>query len=90
VSWLVPTLHVTITTAPSNAPWHAWPVVASGGMSIGHKGMIYAGRTLAATMVDLFADPKALASVREEFTKQTAGVTWKPYIPDGPPPIPKM
>ena len=90
VSWLVPTLHVTITTAPSKAPWHAWPVVACGGMSIGHKGMMYAGRTLAATMVDLFADAKALASVREEFAKQTAGVTYKPYIPEGPPPIPKM
>jgi len=90
VSWLVPTLHLSVTTAPSRAPWHAWPVVACGGMSIGHKGMIYAGKTLAATMVDLFGDPKALASVKEEFVRQTAGVTYKAYIPDGPPPIPKQ
>ncbi|HJZ68955.1 MAG TPA: amidohydrolase, partial [Blastocatellia bacterium] len=32
VSWLVPTLHLSVTTAPEKAPWHAWPVVACGGM----------------------------------------------------------
>ena len=42
VSWVVPTLHLTVVTSPKDAPWHAWPVVATGGMSIGHKGMIIA------------------------------------------------
>lgn len=34
VSWNVPVLHVSVVTAPAGTPWHAWPVVASGGMSI--------------------------------------------------------
>ncbi len=87
ISWIVPTLHVSVTTAPYEAPWHAWPVVACGGMSIGHKGLIYASKTLAATMVDLFTDPKALSAIQNEFRKQTAGVIYKPYIPEGPPPV---
>ena len=89
VSWIVPTLHLSVTTAPEDAPWHAWPVVACGGMSIGHKGMIYAAKALAATMIDLFEDDKAREAVKAEFKEKTKGEVYKPYVPDGPPPIPK-
>jgi aminobenzoyl-glutamate utilization protein B len=89
VSWNVPTLHVSVATAPRGVPWHAWPVVAAGGMSIGHKGLVMAAKTLAATMVDLFDDPSARAAVRAEFERKTEGFVYKPYLPDGPPPLPK-
>jgi aminobenzoyl-glutamate utilization protein B len=89
VSWNVPTLHVSVATAPRDVPWHAWPVVAAGGMSIGHKGMVLAAKTLALTMVDLFDDPAARAAVRAEFERKTRGVVYRAYIPDGPPPVPK-
>jgi len=89
VSWIVPTLHLSVTTAPENAPWHAWPVVACGGMSIGHKGLVYAAKALAATMVDLFEDEKTREAIRAEFKEKTKGEVYKPYIPEGPPPIPK-
>jgi aminobenzoyl-glutamate utilization protein B len=89
VSWIVPTLHMSVTTAPENAPWHAWPVVACGGMSIGHKGMVYASKVLATTMVDLFENAKAREAIQAEFKEKSKGQTYKPYIPDGPPPLPK-
>lgn len=85
VSWNIPTIHVSVTTAASGAPWHGWPTVATGGMSIGHKGMLYASKALAATMIDLFRDPKALQAVRAEFEEKTRGIEYIPYIPDGPP-----
>jgi aminobenzoyl-glutamate utilization protein B len=88
VSWNAPTIHLSVTTAPIGAPWHAWPVVASGGMSIGHKGMIYAAKAMATTMVDLYLDPAKLAAVRAEFDERTAGVEYRAYIPEGPPPVP--
>jgi aminobenzoyl-glutamate utilization protein B len=88
VSWNVPTLHVSVTTAPRGVPWHAWPVVAAGGMSIGHKGLLQAAKALSTTMVDLFDDPAALAAVRDEFASSTRGFVFKPYVPDGPPPLP--
>jgi aminobenzoyl-glutamate utilization protein B len=88
VSWVVPTLNLTVATAPTDAPWHAWPVVATGGMSIGHKGMIVAAKVLAATMVDLYEKPAALREVRAAFEKQRGDVVFKAYLPDGPPPLP--
>jgi len=89
VSWRVPTLHLSVTTAPRNAPWHAWPVVASGGTSIGHKGMVHAAKTLATTMVDLYLDAAKLAEVKAEFARETEGEVYKAYIPEGPPPVPR-
>lgn len=89
VSWIVPTLHFTVATSPAKAPWHAWPVVATGGMSIGHKGMVLASKTLAATMVDLYEQPATLKAVRAEFEQKRGGVVFDAYIPDGPPPVPQ-
>jgi len=89
VSWIVPTLQFVVATAPKDVPWHAWPVVACSGMSIGHKGMLYAAKTLAATAVDLFENPETLAGIQAEFKQKTKGLVYKPYIPDGPPPVPK-
>lgn len=88
VSWLVPTLHFSVATAPLETPWHAWPVVASSGMSIGHKGMMQAAKTLAITAVDLFQDAKTRGEIQAEFAQETKGFVYKPYIPPGPPPIP--
>jgi aminobenzoyl-glutamate utilization protein B len=88
VSWLVPTINLTVATGVWNSPWHAWPVVATGAMPIGHKGMIYAAKALAMTAVDLFTDAARREAIRAEFTKQTAGFVYKPWIPAGPPPIP--
>lgn len=85
VSYVVPTLHFYGATAPSGVPWHAWPVVASSGMSIGHKGMMMAANTLAATAVDLFVDTASRDAVRAEFTEKTKGITYKWLVPDGPP-----
>ena len=89
VSWVVPTLHLSVVTSPKDAPWHAWPVVATSGMSIGHKGMITAAKTLAATMVDLYENPRSLRAVREEFGKMRGDVVFKSYLPDLPPELPK-
>jgi aminobenzoyl-glutamate utilization protein B len=88
VSWVTPTLHITVATAPKGSPGHAWPIVASGGMSLGHKGMLLAAKTLAATMVDLYERPSALRAVREEFEMKKGDVQFKAYLPDGPPPLP--
>jgi aminobenzoyl-glutamate utilization protein B len=89
VSWITPTLHVTVATSPLGAPWHAWPVVATGGMSIGHKGLLRAARTLAATMVDLYEQPESLAAVQAEFKARKGDVVYQSYAPQGPPPLPK-
>jgi len=64
-------------------------VVAAGGMSIGHKGMVQAAKVLAATMADLYEQPRALAAVQAEFKAKKGATVYKAYVPDGPPPVPK-
>ena len=88
VSWNIPTLHLCVVTAPAEAPWHAWPVVAAGGMSIGHKGMMYASKAMAATMIDLYLSPQQRDEIKKDFVERKGNVVYKGYIPDGPPPIP--
>jgi aminobenzoyl-glutamate utilization protein B len=88
VSWIVPEISLYVTTAPADAPWHAWPVVACGGMSIGHKGMLFATKALAMTMIDLFESEQLRKEIRAEFEQRRGGHVLKPYIPDGPPPVP--
>jgi aminobenzoyl-glutamate utilization protein B len=88
ISWLVPEITLQATTAPANTAWHGWSVVACGGMSIGHKGMMLAAKSLAMTMVDLFEHEQLRKDIRAEFEKRTKGNVYKAYIPEGPPPVP--
>jgi aminobenzoyl-glutamate utilization protein B len=85
VSWKIPTVTLSVTTAPEAAPWHGWPVVACGGMSIGHKGMLYAAKAMAATMIDLYKTPATIDTIKREFVEDTKNSQFHPYIPDGPP-----
>ncbi len=88
VSWVVPQISLVVTTAPVDTPWHSWAVVACSGMSIGHKGMIYAAKAMAMTMVDLFQDEALRDAIRKEFLEKKGDHQFEAMIPDGPPPIP--
>jgi aminobenzoyl-glutamate utilization protein B len=88
VSWNVANINLSVTTAPVDTPWHSWAVVACGGMSIGHKGMIYAAKAMAMTMLDLFEDPKLVEKVKAEYTERKGNEVYKAIVPEGPPPIP--
>jgi aminobenzoyl-glutamate utilization protein B len=87
VSFLVPVVRLGVTVAPEGTPWHSWAVVACGGMSIGHKGMVYAAKALSMSMVDLFSDSKLLQEVKDEFKMRKGDYQYSPMLPPGPPPI---
>ncbi len=89
VSYIVPEISLNATTAPYKSPWHSWVVVACGGMSIGHKGMVFAAKSMATTMVDLFENEKLRIDIRKEFEQRKGKEVWKALIPDGPPPVPR-
>ncbi|NJB70171.1 aminobenzoyl-glutamate utilization protein B [Saonia flava] len=87
VSWNVANINLGVTTAPKDTPWHSWAVVACGGMSIGHKGMIYSAKAMSMTMVDLFENPKMVQKVKDEYIKRKGNEVYEAIVPDGPPPI---
>ncbi|MBQ4818800.1 amidohydrolase [Aquimarina sp. MMG016] len=88
VSWLVPEIRLGVTTAPKGTPWHSWAVVACGGMSIGHKGMVHAAKALSMTMVDLYENQKLIQNIQIEFKERKGDYQYKAILPEGPPPIP--
>ena len=85
VSQIVPTIRMSATVAADGGPWHSWAVVACTGMSIGHKGMIYAAKALSMTMADLYKNPKLIEAVKEDFRKNKKTGEYNPRILPGPP-----
>jgi aminobenzoyl-glutamate utilization protein B len=88
VSFVVPVITLLVTAAPVDVPWHSWCVVASSGMSIGHKGMIYSSKAMAMTMIDLYLKPSLIDDLNLEFNKKIGSFQYQSMLPDGPPPLP--
>lgn len=89
VSWVVPEIRLSVATAPAGTPWHSWAVVACGGMSIGHKGMLLAAKAIGMTMVDLFQNEALRKEIKDEFIEKKGDQVYKAMLPEGPPPVPK-
>ncbi|WP_439100892.1 amidohydrolase [Congregibacter sp.] len=87
VSFVVPTISLAAPIAPKDVPWHSWAVVATGGMSIGHKGLVYASKALAMTMIDLYEDPDLIKAIKEEFKERKGDYEYEGILPPGPPPL---
>lgn len=89
VSWVTPTIGLTVATAVLGDPGHNWSTVATGGMSIGHKGLNVAAKTMAATALDILQDPSLLQAITAEWQQKTKGIVYKSAIPEGQkPPTP--
>ena len=84
VSRLTPTAQIETVTWPAGCPEHTWQVVACGKSSIAHKGMLCAGKVLAATAIDLLTDPELLRAARAEFQQADSDYVC-PIEPDAVP-----
>ena len=86
MSQVVPLSMLSTACWATGAPGHTWGIVATGAMSIGHKGMLHAAKIMALAAVDLFENPQLLQEVREEFEKSTKDAPYQCPIPDHIPP----
>ena len=73
VSWQTPTSQINVVTWPAGMPGHTWQTVACGKTSIAYKGMLCAGKVLAATAIDLIENDELLQKAKAEFEKRSAG-----------------
>jgi aminobenzoyl-glutamate utilization protein B len=87
VSWNVPTVQLTAATWVPGTPAHSWQAVASGGISVGVKGMMVAAKTMALTAIDLFTDPSHVQRAKAELEQRRAGHVYKSRIGDRKPPL---
>ena len=87
VSWLVPTAQINVVTFASKSPGHSWQNVSAGKTSIGHKGLLTAGKVIASTAIELFENPQYIQQAKDEFEKRTQGGYYCPVPKDAVPTI---
>ena len=82
VSWVCPTSQITAAAWPSSVPPHSWQAVAVGKSSAAHKNVLYAGKVLATTAIDMVENPELVAKAKAEHVSRVGD---KPFVS----PIPK-
>ncbi len=87
VSWITPTVGLTIATAAEHIPWHSWATSASHGTQGAVRGAWVAAKVLAMTGMDLFTDPGLLTAARTAFLERTGGEPYASPLPEGQKPI---
>ena len=70
VSWVCPTVQANICTLAAGTPGHSWQEVAQGKSTMAHKGMLYAGKVMAATAIDILESPETIEKAKEELAKR--------------------
>jgi aminobenzoyl-glutamate utilization protein B len=81
VSWVVPTAQFTTACYALGIPGHSWAVTSCSGMSIGHKGMLYAAKILGITGYRFMTCAGLRDKARAEWEHQLKGRKYESLIP---------
>ncbi|ABO68580.1 amidohydrolase [Geobacillus thermodenitrificans] len=81
VSWIAPTAQCTTACFVVGSPAHSWQWVTLGATSIAHKGMLHAGKVLAATAVDLLQHQELIEQAKAELNERLNGRKYVCPIP---------
>ncbi|GAA0331991.1 M20 family metallopeptidase [Oceanobacillus oncorhynchi subsp. oncorhynchi] len=73
VSWVTPTAQLMAATWTFGTPFHTWQVVSQGKTSYAKKGMLYAGKAIASTIIDVLQNPEVLEDAAKELRAREAG-----------------
>jgi len=81
VSWVCPTSQIVATTCAGGTPEHTWQMVAQGKSGPAHKGLLYAAKVLAATVIDLLEQPDQVQAAKQEHAERVAQGGYQPLLP---------
>ncbi|KMY54032.1 hypothetical protein AC623_08660 [Bacillus sp. FJAT-27231] len=81
VSWITPLAQCLISCWPVGTAPHTWQSTAASGSGIGLKGMIFAAKTIAGGLYDLYSDDKKIEQAKMEFEARTKDNKYKPALP---------
>jgi aminobenzoyl-glutamate utilization protein B len=82
-TWVMPTGQIGTVCHAVGTPGHSWQITAQGGMSIGHKGMLYAGKVLGDAALQFMQQPELVQKAQAEFKAQIAQTPYVCPIPAG-------
>lgn len=82
VSQVTPTSQAHAVTMANGTSLHTWQVVAQGGASIGQKGMLHAGKVIAATAVEVMQDEELMEQAKQELNEKLGGKRYVSPIPE--------
>jgi aminobenzoyl-glutamate utilization protein B len=81
VSWVTPTAQFWGPCFVFGTPFHSWQLVSQGATSIAHKGMLYAGKVLAKTALELLLKPSLVEQAKQELVEKKDGTPYVSPIP---------
>lgn len=81
VSWVVPTAQCMTACEALGTPFHSWQMVAQGTTSIAHKGMLHAGKVMAATAWEVMQNPQVISEAKAELKERLNGEVYRCPIP---------
>ncbi|KAA0942092.1 amidohydrolase [Sporosarcina sp. ANT_H38] len=81
VSWVVPTAQCMTACESLGTALHTWQVVATGTTSIAHKGMLHAGKVMAATAMEVLNRPDIIEKAKAELVERRNGEQYVSPLP---------
>ena len=88
VSWQTPTVEFGTATWILGTPGHSWQCVAQSGVGLGHKSLLFAAKSMAATATDLLMNEDILDKAKKEHKQRIGDKKYKaPIPPDMKPPL---
>ncbi len=81
VSWVTPTAQCNTACWVVGTTAHTWQVVTIGATSIAHKGMLLAGKVMAATALEMMQNPSLLEAAKAELKERIGNETYVCPIP---------
>ena len=89
ISWVAPTIDLSVATWPIACPAHSWASTSASGSSAAMKAMLTAAKTLACAGVQLTTDDDAVVRIRAAFERSREHFDYLPPIgPDAVPALP--
>ena len=82
VSYMCPTAQLHAATWAPDTTGHSWQVVAQGKLSYAHKGMLFAGKSIALTAIRLMQHPELIEQAKKEHKMAINGQSYIPIPAD--------
>lgn len=80
-SWNAPTVQLTVACFPFGTVPHSWQWVETGQSSLVHKGLLFAGKVMAMTGLDIIENPALLQQAQDELKKRLGHTAYVCPIP---------